>query len=437
MSKNDMKLAITGIGALAHIDGDNVMEQLTKWNKEKIYPLSPIHIKVGADGVEDNSEEIGKLVSLLETFVNDVEKNALDLIEVEEAKKSVAEFGKYLVETRKIQTAPLTKVTGNYTQHENKFKDFSEALSAKIDAIKEKDYQKAEVAIKEYFTELLEEQEITEVIGLDMFTDFIENKRKTKFFTTKGALNKSIKDAITEAIRVAHEPIKQMQEFEERKTLQSKQFEAYLVNFEVEGETEKLEAEINQLIRFKESVETLYPDISEHCYRSIDNKIGHIQGNIRGNKAIAEKDAIKNADGELMERFNAINMASQDLTADIETLKSYHKELSDIYHDFKFAENREKVKALGVSIKQRITELEVEELSPKVEKQPPVSVQPVAEAIEVKEDSAEMEEYFISIHDIEFLSSVGMDAINEEDAKAKFVKMFESHLSMVQLIKGN
>lgn len=416
--------AVNTLGTVAGTTGEDFVAQITEWNKNKAYPLTPIHIDVGADGVKDNSEEVGKITDLIEAHIADVVKNDLDLEVVEANKKTVAEIGKYLIETRKIQTGPLAQVTKNYTQHEAKFKDFNESLTKKIDAIKEAEYKKTETSIRVLIGEKIAEQELEEHLNLDMFKDFIENKRKNKILTSTGKLNKKIKDEVSEAIRVAYEPIKQQIELKERKQLQSKQFEAYLENIPAEGETEVLEASVKALERMKETIGDFYPDISEHCIRSIDNKIGRCEANIRANKAEEKTEAIKNADGELLERVEAIKVSSQDMLTDIDTLRDHHKELQSIYPKLTYAENREKVEALGKSIKQRIVDMETEELENSTETE--------SEPDATKEAGTTV--YGLTMKILEPLAYTEVEAKNEEEAKEKLVQRFRDHLSMIDLV---
>lgn len=424
---SEIQTAIATIGNIIGFERNEVIEKITEFNKNKVYPVSLIDIKISADGVTDNSDEIGELVEKLQAWVSDVTKNTLDAQSVADAKKTLSEIGKFLIETRKLQTNPLKEVASHYTKHESHFKTMNESLTAKFEAINEIEYQSRAKAITVHFQELIAGDDLTEVVSIDAFKDFIANKRKTNIFTSTGKLSKGIKDAVTEALRLVVEPIKQAKELEEKKALQSKTFETYLENVVADGETQMLEANINTLIRMKESVGDLYPDIKEHCMRSIDNKISRCEANIKANKAIAEKDKVKNADGDLMLIFDEINTISQDMMLDIESLKELGNQLRGIYPKLTFSENQEKCKSLGVSINQRITELEIAENTP----------EPVVEEEVILEAKYSLTaKYFISISDLEFIANVGVEANSEEDAKNRFTEMFRNHLNMVGLMKG-
>ncbi len=428
---SEIQSAISTIGNIIGLEKVEVMEKIAMMNKDKLYPLTLIDIQIGSNGVTDNAEEIGELVEKLEAWVEDVVKNTLDAESVADAKKTLSEISKFLIETRKLQTNPLKEIASHFTQHEVKFKPMNEKLTAKFEAINETEYQNRERAIVEHFESRLKADDLTEVISLDAFKDFIANKRKTNIFTSTGKLNKGIKDAVAEALRLVVEPIKQAKELEEKKALQSKQFESYLENIVADGETQMLEANINQLVRMKETVSELYPDIQEHCMRSIDNKISRCESNIKANKAIEEKDAVKNADGEMMAIFDEIKAKSQDMTLDVESLKELGNQLRGIFPKLTFADNQERVKALGVSINQRVVDLEIQENTPVAE------VEPVAETEVILEAEYKLTaKYFISIQDIEFIANVGIDANNEVEAKEKFTELFRNHLNMVGLTKG-
>ena len=420
---SEIQTAIARVSDIIGIDKSDFMSNLEKWNKTKVYPVSLIDIKISADGVTDNAEQIAEIVSLFTTWSDDIIKNALDAESVTDAKKMIMEFKKYLSETRKLQTNPLKEVAGHYTPLEAKLDEASKALTTKFEAINEVEYQNRERAIREHFESRIKADGLTEIVGMDAFIDFIANKRKTNIFTAKGALTKGIKDAIDEALRVVVAPIQEAKALEEKKALQSKQFESYLDGIPSDGSVDLLEASKITLTKLRGSVEELYPDVVEACYRSIDNKISRCDSNIKAVQAIAEADAIKNADGQFMDiAYAEIKIASQNMTLGIEDLKILANELREIYPKLTFAENQEKVKSLGASLTQRITALELEEITPVVETPPTHRV-------------IETDTYLVSIHDIEVLASMEIDAESEEEAKKELVRRFEAHLSMIDLMK--
>ncbi len=431
---SEIQSLVATIGNMVGLERTEVIENITQWNKEGVYPFSIIDIKVTPKGVTDNADFVGGLVAKYEAHIEDVIKNVLDPDVLLEEKKTLLEIGKYFKKTRQIQTAPLKEVAGHFTPHESKFDELNTRLMQQYEKMNEVEYKKREISLKEYFTELLKADGFEEVISLDAFKDFIGAKRKTKFYTSKGALNAKIKGEIEDAVRLVAEPIKEAKRLDEEKSKESKQFESYMENFNGDGiDNEKLGSTINQLIKFKESVPQLYPNIEEHCLRTIDNKIKLIEANIRGNKANAEKDAIKNADGELMATFDEINKMSQDFTLDIYSLKELVNQLRAIHPKLQFADNQEKVKSLGASLNARITELEVSAYSPKVEEKKP---EPKPEPEQA--DSTELETYIVSVHDFDVLAGMEIQAGSEDIAKEELVSRFRAHLSMIQLVrKGN
>jgi len=422
---SEIQSVISTIGNIVGLEKTEVVDKLIEWNKSKVYPVNPIIINFENGNITDNSAEVGELVSKIEKYKDDVLKNSLDAESVAEAKKMITEFGKFLIETRKAVTNPLKEIAGHYTKHEAKFKEMNEELTKKIDEINEKTYKNRERAIREYFESRLKDDDLTEVVSMDAFKDFIEAKRKTNIFTSTGKLTKGIRDAVTEAIRAVAEPILEAKKLEESKALQSKQFDSYMANFTVDGDTNVLEANINQLTKFKESVPDLYPDIADHCIRSIDNKIALMEGNIRANKAIAEKEAVQNADGELLEIYEEIKEQSSNMTLGKDDLVEMANKLREIYPKLKFSENQENVKTLGASISARVAELDAKEIE--------AEIQTVPE--EVMQSDSEESIYLISIHDIEVLANMEIKAVSEEEAKKELVRRFEAHLSMVQLHK--
>ena len=409
---NEIQTVISKMEAITLTD--NILTKITEMNKDKIYPVSLIDIQISKNGITDNSEEVGEIIKGIKTFCDNVVKNTLDLESVQDTKKNISEMGKFIIETRKIQTNPLKEIAGKYTQHEYLFKTMNTDLTDKIDTIRELEYKENEKAIVVHFESLI--LECGEDLGMDIFKDFIANKRKINIFTTTGKLNKGIKDAIAEALRLVVEPIKQAKELEEKKNLQSKQFEIYFDGIEADGETQKLEANINTLIRMKETIEGLYPDIKDHCLRNIDNKIGRCESNIRANTAIKEKEEISGVDDELMRTYHGITInLKYDL--DVQSLTKMKEELREIYPKLKFAENQTKVKELGILITAKIEEMS----------------KPVEAKKEVILEEPERR-YYVDISDIEFIANTGVVANSEQEAKDKLVDMLRGHLDMVGLI---
>lgn len=401
--------------AIKEIEKIATIKEITEWNKNKVYPVSPIHISIDQNGSIDNSNEIGILVCMIGDGVEDAIKNTIDAESLSDVKKTVSEIGKFIIETRKIQTNPLAEIAKKYTKHEAKFNEYNAAITKRIDEIKELEYEKAEKKIVELF-----EDEMPKELSLGMFRDFISNKRKNKIFTAKGELTGAIKSDIAEAMRIAYEPIKFAVELDAKKNLQSKQFETYIDNIETDGATNILNASIITLERFKEQCSDLYPDILEGCYRTIANKAQKCEANIRANEAVAQKEATVNADASAMKRVIEIS-DSLSQEKDLNALQALHKELQEIYKTLTFSENQLKVKEIGTASKQKITAIEVSLVTPK-EEEPKVIVHLT-------------NFWMISIHDLEPLTFMKIEADTESDAKKKMVEAFESHLSMVTITK--
>lgn len=426
---SEIQNAVTILGGMTGLENKEVISTIMEWNKDKVYPVSVIDIQVTASGVVDNSKDIGELVDKIEVFVEEIAKNALDTDSVQEAKKTVSEIGKYLTETRKIQTNPLKDVVGHYTEHENRFSGFSSKLNDKIDAINEKTYQKNEKALRDYFDELLKSKELVELVSMEAFVDFIENKRKTKVLTeATGKLTKGAKDAIDKAIDAVARPILESKALDEKKALQSKQFESYLDGITSDGKSEVLEANIKSLMKLRESVPELYPDVIESCYRSIDNKIARCESNIKSNQAIADKEALENADGELMAKYEEIKSTSRDMTLHVKELEDLYSQLIEIHNGLTFAENQKKVGELGASLRKRAEEikghLKASVYTPKTETKR-----------EPTEDIQENASYALDMEDLEVLAGIEVSAPSEEEAKAELVRRFAMHLDMIDLIK--
>lgn len=426
MSKELVKAAYAEMGTIIPFEGEGMLEKVMEWNKDGNYPYTPIHIEITDTGIEDNSQDIKLFTDKVEAYIEDVCKNALDLDEVTAAKKMAAAFSKYLNKTRIAQTAPFKDTVSNYTEQEGRYEGFGIKLKAKENAINTKLYEKRAESIRELILEIIAEKELQKFTHLDMFMDFIENKKKTNIYTSTGKLSKGIKDAATQAIETAAAPIIAAQEKANRETLQTAQYEQYISNIEVVGSKDKLEANIVTLERLRESVENLYPDITEYCDRSINNKITLIQANMRADEAMAAKKEQDDIDGKLLEKAEAIQEKAKDLTLSSKELKEMKDELSDIYVQLTLAKSQGQVKNLGVSLGKRIVDAEAREHKPT-----PILKKEVPQ----EEASYSAFKYVIASADIEEFDSMVVEANSEKEAIEKFTQVFRNHLSMVGLIK--
>lgn len=427
MSKELIKAATASINELMPVKVE--LETVIEWNKNKNYPCSPVSIKFTGTAIEDNSKEIGVFIDKLEAYALDVEKNALDIEDVKTAKKVVAEYGKLITETRKMQTGQFKQTVTNFTNQESRFDVLIGKLKAKEDAINFKEYEKRAVSIKEYLDQKIAEEALDKFLNLDMFRDFVENKKKTNIYTSTGKLAGTFKSAADEVIRVAAEPMLKAEELKQKQQQQTAQFEMYMTNIGTVGNNEELEANIITLKRFKETIENLYPDIVESCNRSIDNRISIIHGNMRVNTAEAEKKATEDADGELLAQAEQFRVKLQDMMLSIEELKSIREQLAAIYPNLKFAASQEIVKSIGVAAAQRIAAIEASTITDTI-----TAASPIPTPEEIKSTPVYLK-YVIASQDLNELDNMVIEAENENEAIEKFTQVFKNHLAMVGLVK--
>lgn len=429
MSKELITAATTSINELMPVKVE--LETVIEWNKNKSYPCSPVSIKFTGTAIEDNSQAIKAFIDKLEAYTEDVEKNALDIEEVKTAKKVVSEYGKLITETRKAQTGQFKQTVTNFTEQESRFDVLIGKLKAKEDAINFKEFEKRAVSIKEYLNKKIAEEVLDKYLNLDMFKDFIENKKKTNIYTTTGKLAGTFKSAADEVIRLAAEPILKAEELEQKQQQQTAQFEMYMANIGTIGNNEELEANIISLKRFNETVESLYPDIVDSCKRSIENKINMIQGSIRVNTSEAARKATEDADGELMEQVSFVRDKLNDMTLDMAEIQELREQLAEIYPKLKFALNQTTVKNLGTSAAQRIANLRAREIAVDIMKTAPTPTQTPEETKSTPVSS----KYVIASQDLDELDNMVIEAANEAEAIEKFTQVFKNHLAMVGLVK--
>jgi len=266
-----MKNAITALGKLSGKDPLKLLEELRKQNKAKVWSISPIQISVQGSNIIENSEQVKTIVEMMKTHKEDVCKNALDLVEVENTKENISVVLTWFKGTRIQLTKPLDDIKSNFTALENEMDELIKGLKKKEDEIKEKDYKIAEKAICDELGKLLDNSLAKP--DQNIFNDFIENKRKNKGMipNDKGKLPAASLKTIKEQFDLVAEPMLKQIELDVKKKQQSQAFDLYLDGITVTGSVDHLEANIVSLGQLKMRIDELYPDIKDECHRRIEN----------------------------------------------------------------------------------------------------------------------------------------------------------------------
>lgn len=338
------RTAIDVFSSTIGVSSSNFIEELERQRKGNGYDLVPIVINVADNGsMEHNAEIIGMGIDLMAARANEVIKNELDIGNVELVKKEFNEIYQWLKATRTSVTSSFDEVKSKFTANEKRLKDeIIKSIDDQILAMKEKTFKIAEANIRSVLNEMIDESEGIG-ITIDMFDSFIESKRQNasmlpteKTKKTSAAALKTIRDEFEKIAK----PIREALAINEKKDLQSKQFESYLDNIDVDSDNpEIINAAIKSLFRLRESVEANYPDVIESCHRSINNKIEKAEANIRALEAMAERDALQSKqneidahDKEIMIEVRTINEGvllddADTLTKKVDRLRTIHGKL--------------------------------------------------------------------------------------------------------------
>jgi len=359
------------VGGLIGLE-EEVLDTLKEYNKNKFYPVSIVSLVFNKDGsVTTNAKEYEQIIDNLVSIADDITENTLEADVIKEKRATYKIVSDALVGMRKQSTNPLKDITTTFTTPEKKIAPADNRMKAKFEQINEASYAISEDAIVTLIKEALDKDGLSESVKIEVFQDFIDKKRKTNIFTSKGSTTKAINDEVEKVVNLVIEPIKKAIDLAEKVALQTKQFESYLDNFETVGETQKLEANINGLIAMKSTITELYPNIVDRCNQSIDNKIARCESSIKTNaeldarlkekeklEAIEKAKAVIDVDKDVMDKFNFIKDKSiQNLedaeetkkevaslgtraTKEInkEAIRDYYRYITEIIKDLKNAE---------------------------------------------------------------------------------------------------
>lgn len=417
------KTAVALFAGTVGVDKQDFIETLSKHRKDKFYPLNPISIQVTPNGVVDNSDVIKQGIALMRSRADEAIKNELSVENMELVKKEFNEVYEWLKTTRTYVTSGFDSIKSNYTANEKELKEnIIGDIDKQILKMKEKTFQITEKNIKKHLEALIEEHKDLG-IGLDIFFSFIADKRRNSGMLPSESTGKTGAGAlrtINDEFEKIAKPIREAQELNKRKDLQSKIFEQSLDAIKVDS---NFEAGIEALYQLNETVDVLFPDISDACKRSVKNKIEKAEANLRAKNALVERDkaeaelnALKSHDEPMMEQVNTLNFG---ITTDsVEVLNDKLSKLREIHPKLKDKDNQQKVVDIANTIKINIEkEDEVVEVKPKAEE----TVQNHKKQYGITDDA---------INDITFeLQMMNVEATDVAEARgelmAKIAEMFK------------
>ena len=385
------KEIITQFGTLVNYkDPAEFWETIKAQNKAKKWTITPVKIEFKDGQIVENSGQVKQLVELMKNWANDLIANAKDVDELEKATEIVREVYAWFSESRKQLTKPLDEMKRNFTALENEIKQIGIAFKEKKEELLEQEYQNRETAI---ISELkMELNFIKEDLGIDLdinlFSDFIAQKRKTKVLTEKGHLTKKIKDEIKVKINEILEPILKEREVQKLKEQDLQKLTLDLQDINTNSLfIEELEAAKDKLIQLLNTVDMRYPNAVQEATAQLNANIRLVEADIKRLQAEAEKKALRKAE----EERKAAEAKKQ------EEIKKRAEEIQKAQQEVANAKN--------------------------------------AQTTEDSSQTKKTSKYKIPLEEIEIIAAVEIEAVSEAEAKEKAIEIFKQQLQFIELIK--
>ena len=377
---------ISKISTLANYkDPEKFWEDIKTQNKTKKWSVTPVKIEFKDGQIMENSENVAKLVALMEEWA----KRELEDADLDTLKKDLditRTIYSWFSGSRKQVTGSFDAVKKSFIEVENRIKAIGEALKKREDDLLEEEYKRREAAIlAELKTELnFVKEEYGIKLNVNLFSDFVTQKRKTKVLTEKGQLTKKIKDEIKAKVNEILEPILKEREAQKLKEQDLQKLTLDLQDINTNALfVEELESAKGRLEQLLNTAEMRYPKAVQEAEAQLRANIRLVEANIARMKAEAEKEALKKAEEE---------RKAQELAKEEE-------------------------------IKKRAEQLQKMQQEQKVE------------SAKNAQTTKYVPKWKIPLEEIEVLASVEFEAGSEEEAKEKAVEMFRRQLEFVELIK--
>ena len=374
---------ITNFSSLTNYkDPAKFWELIKEQNKQKKWSITPVKIEFKDGQIVENSEDVAKLVALMGEWA----KRELEDADLDTLKKDLditRTIYVWFSGSRKQVTGSFDAVKKSFIEVENRIKAIGEAFKKKEEELLEEEYKRREAAIKRELTaelnSVVEEHGIE--LNINLFSDFIAQKRKTKVLTEKGALTKKIKDEIKAKVKEILEPILKEREAQKLKEQDLQKLTLDLQDINVNAlfieELEKAKERLKQLLN---TAEFRYPNAVQEAEAQLRANIRLVEANIARLKAEEEKEALRKAEEERKKEE---------------------------------AKKEEEIKQRAEAI-QKMQQAEVKEETPK----------------EIKKIK-----WKIPLEEIKVIAAIEFEAKSEEEAKEKIIEMFKQQLQMIELIK--
>ena len=169
---------ISKIGSIANYnDPEKFWEDIKAQNKAKKWSISPVKIEFKNGEIVENSEQVKKLVELMQGWVDEEIKTS-DLERLEKDTEIVRVVYEWFSGSRKQVTKKFDEIKKNFTAIEADIKNIGLGFKQRKEEILEEEYKKRALALFTRIKKYIEEFKLEHNIELDykLFSVFVEKK---------------------------------------------------------------------------------------------------------------------------------------------------------------------------------------------------------------------------------------------------------------------
>jgi len=423
--RTNARTIISNFASLASVETKKFWALVKEENKSKNWSITPIKIEFRDGKIVENSKDVEKLVSLMDSWIEkeiqeaDVEKLKAD----EEIVRTIYEW---FSGSRKQLTKPLDDLKKNFTTLERQIKEQIEKIKQKQLELQEEEFKRREKVLREYINYSKHQQDELNEINIDiqsLMSDFIARKRKTQVLTEKGELKKAVKQEIDLKVKEILEPI-----FKERQKQKAKEQDLKRVALDLEGIStnslfiDELNSSLSRLKKLRDMSDNLYPNAKDEAMAQIEAKIEIAEANIKRLEEKAKQDEEKKADEEILKEAKEITKPA--LKESIESLEEKLSKLRELRKKAKLAETIHKIDEIGIEIKNDLMRLKAIKLEQEQEKKTDAKNRQTTEYVP---------KWKIPLEEIEVIASITIEARDEKEAKEKAVEIFKKQLEFIEL----
>jgi len=403
------------------------LTKLKEQNKLKVWTDNPIQIDFKNGGIVDNSNDLKKAVTILETTLKDSLSSTNSLDEVLMYKDNLNIVSTWLKGCRLQLTKPLDELKKSFTENEKVLDNLKDDIKLKEDSLLEEIYKVRRIHIFNEFQELEDNLGFAIEVDFKVFESFADDKKKNKSFdvNTKGKLNAAAKEQILKQFHLVVDPIIKEKMLQEEKQKEQQLLTMQLSKIKTTGTNEDLESNIKELNLIEDTLDTYFPNIKDNAKSQILSLNKVIHDSINQNDKISKEQKQNLKDLAYIAAIGIIDTDNSDivsLTALIEDIQNC-PDLNNM-----LPANRKKVSDIISSLDARILELRNVKLRdvqvPKVEAAETPAIYPAGK------ETIELKQYKLSESDIKFISEIKISAVDENVAIENMVNYIANHLAV-------